>query len=112
MRVDREEYVRMVGVMILPLGQQQCTAGFRDTPPTRRANVIYTVHPNSCPWLAPLELQHQSNFNLSQPYHPSPLPHPTPDASNSEAKNQHQQLLEGGYRVLRCRLIGNTIDLF
>lgn len=96
-------------VLALLLGQQQCTAGFRDTPPTRRPNAIHTVHPNSCPWL---ELQHQSNFSLSQPCHPSHCPTqcqmPAPMRPNI---NTTLQLL-GGEGVLRCRLIGNRIDLF
>ena len=77
-------------------GQQQCTTGFRETPPTSKPNAIHTVHPNSClaGTTAPERLQPQST--LPSVTLPTQYQTPAPVRQNI---NTTLQLL-GGWRSI------------
>lgn len=67
-------------VLVLFLGQQQCTVGFRDMPPTRGHNAIHTATQS-----VPTAALGWHSWNHST----VTAPHPSPDASSNEAEYQH-----------------------
>lgn len=94
------------------LGQQQCTAGFWDTPPTRKPNAIH-IATQSIPTAA-------LGWNYSTKVTSASV---NPAIRHTAPPNTRRQLqwgrigtplcsCWGGEGVLRCRLIGNRIDLF